>query len=102
MVNNLHLFLLRYKWYGRLIKSERTVSYITIVVSLSFILTFFLLKESALNSAVHIVISLLFVFLTFVRLQQPSNIRFQKINILIVYFWIIEAGIMTTKLLTQI
>ena len=102
MFSNLHLFLLRYKWYNKLIQNEFAISYAIIIVALSFILTIFLLKESALKSAVHIVISLLLALLTFMRLQQPGSKRFQRINIFIIYLCIVEAGIMTTKLLTQI
>lgn len=87
---NLHLFLLRYKWYRALMLDSQnftTARFVALVCSVAFL---FLLTESLLKSIVSLTFALLNTYFSYLRLQMiNSESKKEKVEKVLVYMNIV-------------
>lgn len=70
---NLHLFLLRYKWYRALVQNELNCIIAKFVVLACFAIFLFLPVQSLLRLAMLFICSLTTMYFTFILLQTVNN-----------------------------
>lgn len=87
---NLHLFLLRYKWYRALVQDELSFTVAKLVVVACFAVFLFLPIQNILRLAILLICSLITVYFTFIHLQIVNN-KDKMLKILLyinIVFWI--------------